>query len=213
MTEAIPLSWVIGTNLREWREKAGLSQEDLAAMVRVDLDWTRSTVGKVERGERMLELDEVAVLASLVGGFRLLDSPAPIQVTERGATFPPHFLANLFDPRMADPAFSGVEDAFHAIHRKVAAVLSELPHEVERRAAARLSITVERLADETKKLYGRNFVEERDGRVRQLQDSGDIRSLRAIRGQVSGELIKEVRGHLRASAPKSRRKQPRARKS
>ena len=59
------LSTVVGRNVRAAREKLGISQDQLARLVRgYGLNWTRSTLAKLERGERdTLTLEQLVVLA------------------------------------------------------------------------------------------------------------------------------------------------------
>lgn len=53
----------LGANLRAERIKAGLSQEALAHIARLD----RTFVGQVERGERNVSIDNIAKLAQALG--------------------------------------------------------------------------------------------------------------------------------------------------
>lgn len=58
----------IGQNIRVLREKAGLTQEMLAAQMQVrGCDVTRSALAKIEVGQRHLYPDEVVVLHDLLG--------------------------------------------------------------------------------------------------------------------------------------------------
>lgn len=57
------LQRVVGENLRAIRHRWGLSQEQMAE----HLDWHRTYVGGVERGERNLTLRSVERLAALLG--------------------------------------------------------------------------------------------------------------------------------------------------
>ena len=54
----------IGFRLRKWREEAGVSQEWFAASLQeLGLDWSGSTIAKLERGERdTIDLDAFAAL-------------------------------------------------------------------------------------------------------------------------------------------------------
>jgi len=56
------LQRVVGANLRAIRRRTGLSQERMAER----LDWHRTYVGGVERGERNLTLRSVERLADLL---------------------------------------------------------------------------------------------------------------------------------------------------
>lgn len=57
------LQRILGENLRAIRRREGLSQEQMAER----LDWHRTYVGGVERGERNLTLQSVERLAAFLG--------------------------------------------------------------------------------------------------------------------------------------------------
>jgi transcriptional regulator with XRE-family HTH domain len=48
--------------LREYRIKAGLSQDELADMLTGSLGWHKSQIGKVERGERRIDVFETRAI-------------------------------------------------------------------------------------------------------------------------------------------------------
>ena len=57
----------IGNNIRQLREKAGLTQEVLAARLQVcGCDITRSAVAKIEVGQRHLYPDEVYFIKNIL---------------------------------------------------------------------------------------------------------------------------------------------------
>lgn len=57
----------IGANIRALREKAGLTQEMLAAQLQVrGCDVTRSAVAKIEVGQRHLYPDEIKCLKEIL---------------------------------------------------------------------------------------------------------------------------------------------------
>ena len=57
----------IGSNLRALREKAGLTQEQVAAQLQVrGCDITRSALAKIEVGQRHLYPDEIILLKSIL---------------------------------------------------------------------------------------------------------------------------------------------------
>lgn len=58
----------VGNNIRLLREKAGITQEQLAAKLQVNgCDITRSAVAKIEVGQRHLYPDEIILLKQLLG--------------------------------------------------------------------------------------------------------------------------------------------------
>ncbi len=57
----------VGSNIRLLREKAGITQEQLAAKLQVSgCDITRSAVAKIEVGQRHLYPDEIILLKELL---------------------------------------------------------------------------------------------------------------------------------------------------
>jgi transcriptional regulator with XRE-family HTH domain len=58
----------IGKNIRTLREKAGLTQEQVAARLQTHgCDVTRSAVAKIEVGQRHLYPDEIILLKEILG--------------------------------------------------------------------------------------------------------------------------------------------------
>ena len=57
----------IGNNIRKLREKAGLTQEQVAAKLQLNgCDITRSAVAKIEVGQRHLYPDEILLLKAIL---------------------------------------------------------------------------------------------------------------------------------------------------
>ena len=58
----------IGHNIRRLREKAGLTQEQVAAKLQIGgCDITRSAVAKIEVGQRHLYPDEIILIKEILG--------------------------------------------------------------------------------------------------------------------------------------------------
>ena len=58
----------IGNNIRNLRERAGLTQEQVAAKLQTSgCDITRSAVAKIEVGQRHLYPDEIILLKEILG--------------------------------------------------------------------------------------------------------------------------------------------------
>lgn len=57
----------IGANIKKLREKAGLTQENLAAKLQIEgCDITRSAVAKIEVGQRHIYPDELILLKKIL---------------------------------------------------------------------------------------------------------------------------------------------------
>ena len=57
----------IGNNIRILREKAGMTQEELAAKLQIGgCDITRSAVAKIEVGQRHLYPDEIILIKNII---------------------------------------------------------------------------------------------------------------------------------------------------
>jgi transcriptional regulator with XRE-family HTH domain len=52
---------------REYRERAGLTMDELADLLSDSLGWHKSQIGKVERGERRVDVFEVRALCLALG--------------------------------------------------------------------------------------------------------------------------------------------------
>lgn len=53
--------------LREYRERAGLSQDELADKLSDTLGWHKTQISKVERGERRIDVFEVRAVCIALG--------------------------------------------------------------------------------------------------------------------------------------------------
>lgn len=59
---------IIGNNIRELREKSGLTQEQLSAKLQVcGCDVTRSALAKIEVGQRHIYPDEIKYIKEILG--------------------------------------------------------------------------------------------------------------------------------------------------
>ena len=78
----------IGENLKHLREKKELTQEMLAVKMQVfGCDVTRSSIGKIEVGQRHLHLDEIVAIKRILGVsyekmFDVSEKPTVEEITE-----------------------------------------------------------------------------------------------------------------------------------
>ncbi|MBP3696429.1 MAG: helix-turn-helix transcriptional regulator [Clostridia bacterium] len=57
----------LGNNIRYWREKSGLTQEQLSARLQVrGCDITRSALAKMEVGQRHIYSDEIKLIKEIL---------------------------------------------------------------------------------------------------------------------------------------------------
>jgi transcriptional regulator with XRE-family HTH domain len=237
MHPAVPLHELIGARLRELREGAGLTQEEIAAQARVVgfADWARGTVSMIEGGRRRVTLEEFLALPLILsyagaGQWRLVDllgaeTPAIISAevalaaeTLRAALsgrltveVPPMSAARTAparDPeerrealslwrrwasrrsdRSREPSPATLAEV--AVESRSDAVVSAARHLRCSPVAASLAAVV---------TYRRLLRAEREERVGHRLGEGERnpRTLQAIRGHVTRELLRELRPVVRA---------------
>jgi transcriptional regulator with XRE-family HTH domain len=248
MTPAVPLHQLIGARLRELREGAGLTQEEIAAQARAVgfADWARGTVSMIEGGHRRVTLEEFLALPLILshagaGQWRLVDlvgaeTPAVISAgvalaaetlratLSGGLTVevPPLSAAGSAPARDTDER----RDAL-ALWRRWASRRSD--HARAPSAAARGDVAVESRTDAlvtaARRLrcspvaaslaalvtYGRHFLAEREERVKERLGEGarTPRTVQAIRGHITRELLHELRPVVNAMTEPTKRRRSR----
>jgi transcriptional regulator with XRE-family HTH domain len=177
----------VGHQLGRLRRDQGRSQEEVARTMRLHgLDWTRSTVSRLEAGERTLTVPEMWLLRRELGFPIMQSSDDPIAV-------------------LNDASMMKAQGLLAGERRTRA--LSDVG-EAEQKAARKLSMPVERLATMAASLWGRSLAEERD---RRLGDTDVIseRTAQARRGHITRRLIAELaevleRQNRRSARPKKK---------
>lgn len=53
--------------LKQYRERSGLTQDELADLIADSLGWHKSQIGKIERGERRIDVFEVRAICLALG--------------------------------------------------------------------------------------------------------------------------------------------------
>jgi len=215
-----PLPDVVGARIRALREERGLTQDSMVRGLRaLGLDWTRSALAKVETGHRdLVRLPELLVVAAYfkvtlaellrtetgevlelndrtgIAPRQLRDAlgGAPVRITWLHG-FEPHDSAAMqewlskFDARRA-----------RGPTRKEAAELMAAAEaakgETEEVIARRLEVNALDVAVAALRTFGRSLTDEREARV--SERGGRVptaRSLQAIRGHITRELIDELK--------------------
>jgi transcriptional regulator with XRE-family HTH domain len=174
---------VLGREVRLRREAAGKSQEEVTRHVRPSgLPWTKTTLSKVERGERTLTATEVLLVAESVG--------VPVDsILDRGV---------LIEPMdMARRAWRDSEVALG-------------DGDIEQRVAERLNVEVEWVTTAARQLWGLSLGDERDQQTdERLEDGASPARRQAARGHVTGELMDKLRRAIAARSDQEKRRRTR----
>lgn len=204
--ESPTLDAVIGRNLRRLREARGWSQDEAAVEARrTGLQWSRSTVGALETGAKTLDFSE-AVLLTLVLNEPLKkllagnDDPVRVgtvepslrlirRVVKKGPSNASRFtFRHLEEVRSAARLLEEQHEGSEAVERAA--------HDEATMAAARkLNADPFDVSITAFELWGRSLTDERDARV-DAPPGTPRRSLQALRGQLTRELVKDLRAQL-----------------
>lgn len=227
-----PLSALVGGRVRKLREERGWTQDQLAGHLRmIGLNWPRSTVAKLERGERAVSLEELLLvamifdlpIADLVPGTADEIALTPLSSVRAGDLSA--FLRGEVTPhiRYLDSPLQRehVPRATEAMRRTMARLEARWPKlsakdlfaaeaaasgEVETKGAVRIGVEPFDLAIAAQRLYGRSLTAERDARVKDRGVTQTPASLRAVRGHVTRELLEEIKQEITESKRRVRRK-------
>lgn len=203
------LNDVIGSRIRAVRSEWRLTQDDLArAAEDLGLPWNRSTVAKIEAGDRALAVGEFLALPQILDG--------AVYLAHRGLKGGPALsLGDLVDPGKS-PARVALTPRLHPGRAHLRWLKDARPPELykrqgrrlaageaERHVARVLSVDVPAVAEEAERRWITSLTDERDRRVGdRLRNAGldpddvEPRSLQATRGHVTRELIEELRPTL-----------------
>lgn len=197
----LTFSATVGRQVRKLREEAGRSQDELAvAGRRAGLMWTRGSVASLETGRRGLGAEEFLVLPLVL---RILTGRNQWRLADLLPDNRRYISLPLGGERISSlkllVAGKSVAalDSPAATARPIRPIKLEEQGEAVRHAAKRLEVepgTVSRVAE---RLWRRSLTEEREQRVAERGGTdASTRSLQALRGHVSRELINELRHAL-----------------
>lgn len=187
------LSEVVAANLERIRIKGGLSQEQVAARgSRVGLPWSRSTITALEGGRRTITVAELLLLAlALDASVAELLSGRGAATLGDGSEVPLSDIRNLLT---GDADSAAIRKRITAArHQKHERAMRAVSGEAEQKAARKLGVTPQTIAEESFIRWGRSLTEERDARVDQegLRPRS-ARSLQALRGHITRQLLGEI---------------------
>lgn len=222
--DGVPLTEAIGRRLRQIRDAAGITAEEVAEMAReYGLRWQRVTVASLETGRRAVTADELlllpAVLTDATGTtVRLRDffvepvllgdvavTPAGIRAvleSKRAGSHPndddwdwPDLLQRTIKARESlDDRRGEVPAGLDEYHLERGAYWAV--DEATQTLARRHGVTPFQAAVASSVAWGERFREVRDRRVGTAGKTADPETLRALRGHVARELDKELRATL-----------------
>ena len=205
MTQARTFRELVAERVRSRREKVGLTQDQVArAAWTVGLpSFRRGVIAGIERGTRDLTLPELAALVHVLGTSvqKLFRGGGPVYLDEGVVIETDILLDALFGRRQGQWDFA-TEPTAAIVRGRHGVVAGFVPEEdrgvAEQKAARKLSVPTETIAATAQKLWGRSLTVERDARVARSVPTGvPPRSLQALRGHVTRQLLTEVAGVLR----------------
>ena len=204
----------LGHRLRQVREGNGdTAAEVAAASKRLGLGWDRSTVARIELGQRQVTASELLVMTALYGvsvadllpteDVRLTETVTATAAGLRDLLLRGGLGRGLHVEGLYEDVVAGLERlkrAFPAIRIRLpgasdweimvgAAGVSE---EATVKAAKRLRATPEEAAVASSQLWGRSLTGERDARVDAMGPAANAKARQARRGHVTRALLTEL---------------------
>lgn len=214
---ALPFGVAFGHRLRQVREEAGLTGEELAHHVRLfGLEWGRTTVTRIELGQRQLTAAEMLLLPLLFGRpVADLLPTEPVSLTDSAAVGPEELRRGLTEPHRLrawylPQLYEAIDTAVQVMPAKIARVTARFPDvdivtlgkagregwtdEATTKAARRLGVDREDVAVAAQEIWSRGLAAERDRRLAETGgDGGTPRAQQARRGHITRALLDELR--------------------
>ena len=195
---------VLGKNLERLRKEKGWSQDDLVSRGwQVGLPWSRTTIAALESGKRAVELGEVVLVALILKSSvdELLAGDDVTLVGEETVMW----LEDVREVLMSDQR--AALESFPDIHRRVSKarapegysrIMLSANGEAEQKAARKLGVTPQTIAQAAYGLWGRSLTDERNLQVEQLEwvDETSTRQVQALRGHVTRQLLEDIEIHM-----------------
>jgi hypothetical protein len=192
---------VFGGTMRERRLERGLTQDDVARRIafQYSLPFTRAVVDSVERGLRQLTFPELVVVLKVLDlGLEDLRGAGPVAISDFVAVKADTLVDQISgkDPtwRFATQSTS----SGRLIWRDALSGYVPEPGVAEQKAARKFGVSPEELDSVAREFWGRSLTDERDARVQeQAPADAEVRTLQALRGHVTRELLDELEPALR----------------
>jgi len=217
-TDHPTLTAVVGANIKRLRDGQGFTQDEAASLLRSSgLDVSRSALAAIERGSgRTLDLGELALvcIAFDVEISDLLAGKGRVRVSD-SATVTLNGIRRVLTGQSASLRRADVDspvtrslDKFSTLKRQyerlwpgarpAQIVTAERASrgEAESKAAKRLDVSPTTLSVAAFGKWGRSLTDERDARLAATPGETEGRTLQALRGHVTRELLDELRSVL-----------------
>jgi transcriptional regulator with XRE-family HTH domain len=196
---SIDLNVLVGTNIRRLRTEAGITAEELAIRLRLfGLAWTRSTITALETGRKTIDIAEfVALVMAFGGSVEELFGGAGYGLLPDGDPRPLQELRELFGGGSNRSSLNVLDASIGFVADASWGPDSASRNEAEQKAARKFGVDVATVTSFSSVIWGRSLTEEREARVTERVD-GTVprRTLQAIRGQVTRELLTELEPHV-----------------
>lgn len=202
--QAPGLDQVVGQNLERLRRKRGWSQDDLVSRGwLVGLPWSRMTIATLGSGKRAIGLGEVVLiaLAARVSVNELLAGGGQVLIGD-GSRMPLSDVRAVVTGDAAEPDDLGLIAMRVHVGRRQAyeQVMLSSAGEAEQKAARRLGVSPQTIAEAAYDTWRRSLTDERNSRVEELTNSEkSARSVQALRGHVTRQLLNELENLMSAN--------------
>jgi DNA-binding XRE family transcriptional regulator len=214
MAEATPLREALRLRVREIRRAKGWpTQEEFALWAQSQgVGWSRDTVKNIEDGARDVPLEEFFSLLPLLGVTLEELFPADVELEVaggwrvKGGAGLRRLLEGSRDATVS-PATVQLRGAAGAASSASGSLTIHPPRLADQKAAASLRVSVTKVQKLAQQTWGHDLTTEREARISKRVGGQDVplRSLQALRGHVTRELLDELRPLLKKSR-KPRRK-------
>lgn len=192
--DATPLAAVVGENLLRLRLTADKTQDEMVRVLRAaGIEWSRVTLGQVERGERPITFAEVLLLAAdgIAAPAELLSGAGSVDLGD-GQRRRLDVLRNSLAAEPGGAAGGHLASASATAKSSGRAAVRQPPGEAEDKAARKFGVTVEQVDRAASFLWRRSLTAERDRRMARFDEPMTPRVRQARRGHVTRELLAEI---------------------
>ena len=223
----IELHKLLAQQIRGIRERRRLSQEQLAGLAEDHgLNWKQDTVALIELGRRKLNLEEFLLLPSILDADDNELFPEDCQVVLTPTISVGSVAVSIKNYQVHDSHLLRVGKQVHkgsAKHKREVMDLEgrgtaafehhgKALRNAEVNAARKFGVTPRVIVAAAQRLWKRSLPEERDARLTPAGEGtmpivGERRTLQALRGHITRQLLNELRKEIKQKMPKSKQRE------